>query len=638
MSRNNRLISERSLTSKLTKKILSWTMLIFFFAMVAIAVLTIYNNKKVVIKSGSATLENTILDIEKVLVDVESATESMAWILTGEPLSDEALARLTTEMVRSDTSTIAAAVAYEPFKSVNKKDHYHMVTSYIPEGSDEIKATTLGSTDYDYHILDWYQIPRLLGKSYWSEPTFDNATSQMVTSYSKPLYNARGEFIGIIKSDVALSWLTEKISSLKPYSSSYTLLVGRNGKYISHFRKESILNETIFSAALASGDTDRLEESKQLMSGQSGVLHFKGEKGHAYAFYGPLKNGWTAVMVCPQRVLFRASRIINITLFIIALLGLIALYLSCRGAISNSMMPITEFTYAASTMAKGNFDTKIPTVDTKDEIRNLHDSLLYLQTSIKEYISELRATLISNQKFESELNIASAIQRNMLPMEFPVNDKFDLYAFLEPAREVGGDLYDFYVKDGYLYFAIGDVCGKGVPAAIFMAITRSAYRFVSGLGMPMAQVETNINNSFSEGNGSGMFVTMFIARINLETYHMEYCNAGHNPIVIIRPDGTAYFLKAKSNIAAGLFGSFEYEGEELQLEKGSRLLLYTDGISEAENAGKDIFGEERLLNYATTADSRLSSREFSDGLLGKVREFTAGNEQNDDITILSIKL
>lgn len=635
---NASLISERSLTSKLTRKILTWTMLIFFFAMVAIALLTTYSNKQEVMRNGSNSLQNTILDIEKVLVDVESATESMAWIVTGEPLDDEDLSRITTEMVRADTSIIAAAIAYEPFKSIKTEDHYHMVTSYVPEGTDEIKATLLGSEDYDYHILDWYQIPKLLRKSYWSEPTFDNATSQMVTSYSKPLFNAEGEFIGIIKSDVALTWLTEKISSLKPYSSAYTLLIGRNGSYIAHKDKESILNETIFSFALSTGDPKRLEDSKEIMSGKNGVLHFKADKGYSYGFYGPLKNGWTAVMICAQKDLFRSARIINITLFIIALLGLISLYLTSRKAISRSLMPITEFTYAAASMAKGNFDAHIPEVNSKDEIRNLHDSLLYLQKSITKYIKELRATLLSNQKFESELNIASSIQRNMLPIEFPVNDKFDLFAFLEPAKEVGGDLYDFYVKDGYLYFAIGDVSGKGVPAALFMAITRSAYRFISGMGVPMAQVESNINNAFSEGNESGMFVTMFIGRINLETYHMEYCNAGHNPIVIIRPDGTTSFLKAKPNLAAGLFDSFEYQGEELQLEKGCRLLLYTDGISEAENKQKELFGDDRLLAFASSADRSMSSREFSEGLLGKVREFTAGNAQNDDITIMSIKL
>ena len=635
---NLSLISERSLTSKLTKKILSWTMLIFFFAMVAIAILTTYANKQEVMRSGASSLRSTILDIEKVLVDVESATESMAWILTGEPLSDEKLARLTAEMVRSDTSTIAAAVAYEPYKSIDHGDYYHMVTSFIPEGSEDIKTEELGSSDYDYHILDWYQIPRLLGKSYWSEPTFDNATSQMVTSYSKPLYDAKGQFIGVIKSDVALTWLTEKISSLKPYPSAYTLLIGRNGAYISHVIKESILNETIFSFALSSGDPRRLEESKEIMSGQEGVLHIKNKQEKSYGFYGPMKNGWTAVMICPQREIFRSSNIINFTLFAIALLGLIALYLSSRKAISRSLMPITEFTYAASSMAKGNFQANIPEVTSKDEIRNLHDSLLYLQTSINKYIKELRSTLVSNQKYESELGIASAIQRNMLKVQFPTDDKFDLFAFQEPAKEVGGDLYDFYVKDGYLYFTIGDVSGKGVPAALFMAITLFAYRFISGMGTSMAEAESNINNAFSQGNETGMFVTMFIGRINLETLHMEYCNAGHNPIVVIRPDGSATFLKAKPNIAAGLFGSFDYEGEEIQLEKGCRLLLYTDGISEAENAQKELFGDDRLLAYAAVADGKASSKEFSEGLLGKVREFTAGNEQNDDITILSIKL
>lgn len=223
-------------------------------------------------------------------------------------------------------------------------------------------------------------------------------------------------------------------------------------------------------------------------------------------------------------------------------------------------------------------------------------------------------------------------------MEFPKRDDFDIYAALFPAKEVGGDLYDFYVKGDHLYFAIGDVSGKGVPAALFMAITRSAYRFISGMGMNMEQVERNINNAFTEGNESGMFVTMFIGCLDLKTLELEYCNAGHNPIVVVSPSGKADFLHAKANLAAGLIGGFQYQGETLQLEKGSRLILYTDGISEAENRQKELFGEDRLLEYSASVPVTTSAKDFTDGLLDAVRGFTDGNEQNDDITVLTIRV
>lgn len=636
--RNSALITERSLTRKLSKNIISRTILIFTIAMVAVTALSTISNKRDMMRGGGDALRSARQDIEKILIDVESTTEAMAWVITSEDRDINGLSMITSEMVQSDTSIIAASVSFEPYSGCNPDEYYCMVSSFLREGSEEIITLKLGSEDYDYHILDWYQIPKLLGKSYWSEPFFDPATSQMVTSYSRPLFNDEGKFIGVIKSNVALSWLTEKVSRLKPYNTSYTLLIGRNGSYISHIDKDAILNETIFSFALADEDPGRLEEAKQIMSGKEGILYFKADIGHSYAFYGPLKNGWTAVLVCSRKEIFTSSRRINLSLFFIALLGMLTLYMGCRRSIARSLTPITEFTNAASAIAKGNFEATIPDVNSKDEIRNLRDSLTYLQKSINKYIKELKATLISNQKYESELSIASAIQRSMLPDKFPQNEKFDLYAFLDPAKEVGGDLYDFYVKENYLYFAIGDVSGKGVPAALFMAITRSAYRFISGLGIPMEQVEGNINNAFTDGNETGMFVTMFIGRINLDSYRMEYCNAGHNPIVIISPDGKASYLKAKPNLAAGLYDSFEYEGEEMQLEKGCRLLLYTDGISEAENHKKELFGEDRLLAYAASAGMEESSQSFTEGLIGKVREFTAGNAQNDDITILTIKL
>lgn len=513
-----------------------------------------------------------------------------------------------------------------------------MVASHVSEGEETAGTVILGGADYDYLIMDWYQIPKLLGKAYWSEPYFDVVTSQTVTSYSVPVYDDKNEFIGILKADIALSWLTDMLSTLQPYPNSYNLLIGRNGSYISHIQRDKILNETIFAEPLASGNGKAMDIARKIMSRQEGIVPVFDRGKAYYHIFEKITNGWTAVIVCPQSEVYAGARMINVTLTIVALLGILLMYFGCKKIISKSTMPLTEFTNTALTMAKGNFNASIPDVDSEDEIRYLHDSLTYLQTSINAYIKELRESLTSNEKYENELNIASSIQRNMLPSEFPKRDDFDLFAALFPAKEVGGDLYDFYVKGDRLYFAIGDVSGKGVPAALFMAITRSAYRFISGMGMNMEQVERNINNAFTEGNDSGMFVTMFIGCLNLKTLDLEYCNAGHNPIVVVSPSGEAKFLRAKANLAAGLIGEFQYQGETLQLEKGSRLLLYTDGISEAENRQKELFGDDRLLGYCSSIPVSTSAKDFTDGLLAAVREFTAGNEQNDDITVLTIRV
>ena len=215
-------------------------------------------------------------------------------------------------------------------------------------------------------------------------------------------------------------------------------------------------------------------------------------------------------------------------------------------------------------------------------------------------------------------------------------DNVEWFARLIPAREVGGDLYDYYIKDGALYFAVGDVSGKGVPAALLMAICRAVVHFVSGLDLTMRERMEHVNQILCDGNENGLFVTLFWGRLDLTTGELQYCNAGHNPIVVIPPTGEPYYLKAKANFVAGLFADFSYTDESLMLPQGSRLLIYTDGVSEAETAAKELYGEARLLAYASQIDASASAKDVVNGLYDSVKSFTKENEQNDDITIMSI--
>ncbi|MBQ1606832.1 MAG: serine/threonine-protein phosphatase, partial [Bacteroidales bacterium] len=203
----------------------------------------------------------------------------------------------------------------------------------------------------------------------------------------------------------------------------------------------------------------------------------------------------------------------------------------------------------------------------------------------------------------------------------------------------GGDLYDFTINGNRLYFSVGDVSGKGVPAAFVMAITRVMCHLFADLGLPVKDVATRINNSIAKNNDANMFVTLFFGCIDLETKKMEFCNAGHNPIIVIPPDGNPYYLKANPNMAVGVWGGFDYKGENLDLRTGTKLLLYTDGVTEAEKADKEQFGEERLLQLASRTDFRnLSSEEMVSTVHKAVTDFAGGNEQNDDITIFAITI
>ena len=333
------------------------------------------------------------------------------------------------------------------------------------------------------------------------------------------------------------------------------------------------------------------------------------------------------------------SPLMHVVLVVIGAVSLAAIFFACRAVINHMTHPISILSQAALKMAKGNLKTKLPEIKSEDEMRRLRDSFQTMQSSLLEYIDELKTTTAINERIRSDIELARAIQNGMLVKKFPPF----LYAMLTPAKSVGGDLYDFTLKGDQLYFAIGDVSGKGVAASIVMAITRAILRFVVGLGLPLDETLLRINNSFSESNELSMFVTLFVARLDLKTGHMDYCNAGHNPILIIPSDDEPYFLHSKANIAIGLMSDFKYEAEQIDLKQGTRIIAYTDGVTEAEKADQSQFGEERLMEWAkgvveTCHGASLQEKDIVKNLYNSVHAFTEGNAQNDDITIVSLKL
>ena len=243
----------------------------------------------------------------------------------------------------------------------------------------------------------------------------------------------------------------------------------------------------------------------------------------------------------------------------------------------------------------------------------------------------LEKTTKDKERIESELRIAREIQKRMLPHVFPKRKDIDLYAMMTPAREVGGDFYGYALIDEMLYFCVGDVSGKGVPAALYMAeVTRMFRTLVDGKLTPDS-IANRLNRVLSEDNEQGMFVTMFIGLINLTTGHMEYCNAGHNPPLL---DGE--YMKMEPNAPIGLWPELQFEGEEVDSMRGKTLFVYTDGINEAENINQEQFGNDRL--QALLQQDLGDARETSETIHRAVEEFVGDAEPSDDLTKMCIKM
>jgi sigma-B regulation protein RsbU (phosphoserine phosphatase) len=290
-------------------------------------------------------------------------------------------------------------------------------------------------------------------------------------------------------------------------------------------------------------------------------------------------------------------------------------------------------------VAGGNFDAALPEITTKDEMKDLHDSFVHMQKDLKKYIDNLKSTTSAKEKIESELRIAREIQMGMIPKIFPPFPdliEIDLYAMMEPAKEVGGDLYDFFlIDDRHLCFAIGDVSGKGVPASLFMAITRTLLRTVAPNQHSPREIVGILNRSLSQGNESSMFVTFFIGILNVDTGHLKYVNAGHNPPAIIHAGGKIETFEITKDIPIGLFESFDYEEKDRYLLKDDRIFLYTDGITEAENWDQELFTEERLLQSLSSAKT-LEPVEIVMSVARDVVIHVNDYLQSDDLTMMCI--
>ena len=580
-------------------------------------------------------LNRSILEIEQVITEVERAVDNLDWVVLQNLDDEKFLYQVTREIVQANPNIVGSAIAFEPGYYKGRK--YFSPYSYIGDQTHELRSIQLGNEDYDYPTLDWYQIPKLLGKPYWSEPYYDDGGGgQRMSTYSMPLKDEDGKIIGIMTADISLDWLSDWVNSIRPYRNSFTMMIGRNGSFIAHPDSTKVLNETIFTVAMDLPDTTAFQLGKDMLAGKRGMQRFSLNGKDSFMVYGPISNGWSMGIVNLYGDIFSSVRRFNLFLVITLLLGLIGMFIGCRNMIRRLTMPIVEFTNSAMTIAKGNFQAMIPEVETQDELKKLRDSLDYMQRSINEYIGELKTTTASNERYESELNIAREIQMSMVPQNFPQREDCSLFAMVQPAKEVGGDLYDFVGVGDSLFFLVGDVSGKGVPAALFMAIARAAFRFIGALGLPMREVVRRVNDCLCDGNTNEMFVTLFAACLDLKTGDMVYCNAGHNPIVLIGPDGKSSFLQAKPNLAAGLFEGFPYEDEQIHLERGTRLVLYTDGVTEAERSDKVQYGEEKLLKWAAGLNPLTSSHAAVQDLFAHVKKFTAGADQNDDITIMSV--
>ena len=304
--------------------------------------------------------------------------------------------------------------------------------------------------------------------------------------------------------------------------------------------------------------------------------------------------------------------------------------------------PVKTITEEADDFAENEarISEKLGLIKTGDEIETLAGSILQMEHKIRDYIDNITAITAEKERIGAELSVASQIQADMLPTIFPAfpeRSDFDIYAAMDPAKEVGGDFYDFFLTDSnHLAVVIADVSGKGVPAALFMVIAKTLIKNHAQNGETPAEIFTGVNEQLCEANKEGMFVTAWLGILDLSTGELKYVNAGHNPPIIRRKGGKyEYFKSRPSFVLAGMEG-VRYRGNETVLEKGDELFLYTDGVTEAINNAEELYGEDRLI-AVLNENGGVSPSELLPIIRADIDKFADGAAQFDDITMVDLR-
>lgn len=334
------------------------------------------------------------------------------------------------------------------------------------------------------------------------------------------------------------------------------------------------------------------------------------------------------------------SFLINMLMISFAIIGItIIVYIFfVRGVVTRPLGKLAAFTQGITD--SGVFENQRIQIKTGDEIESLSESFNFMLAELENYIQNLSKITAEKERIGAELNVAKQIQADMLPSIFPAfpdRDEFDIFASMDPAKEVGGDFYDFFmVDDNHLAFLIADVSGKGVPAALFMVITKTLIKNQVMKGHEPYAVFEEVNNQLCENNQEGMFVTAWLGILEISTGIITYVNAGHNPPMVKRRDGKFNYLQCRPGFVLAGMDGIPYQQDKIKMQEGDCIYLYTDGVTDTNNVKEELFGEDRLrevINIYKDHNPEFLLRSIK----GELDKYMGEAEQFDDITMLCIE-
>lgn len=524
------------------------------------------------------------LEICNMLNSIETAVDNQVWIVQSMLYNLDSLNNWGDLTITNIDDIVGCGLAFEE-NFFPKKGRWF--EPYTRRGATHNEHVQIGGPDHNYLEAEWFIEGMKADGGKWSEPYYDDAGAKsMVATYSRPLRDSTGRAVALFFVDVSLDWLKQLFDVDNPMEMS--VLVSRMG-YILAGPERVVSKYSLYDVARMYNDTLVEAAADSMLAGREGETRVQMEDGSwASVHYAPVEDstGWSMALVFPDNVIFSGLKQVGLILNIFFLLGF--------------------------------------------------GLMIFVMWRTARNYKELQAVNVEKERIGSELRIASGIQKGMVPKTFPPypdRDEIACFGALVPAKEVGGDLYDFYIHDEKFFFCIGDVSGKGVPASLVMAVTRSLFRTLSAHNNSPEVIMTLMNNAMSEMNENTMFVTLFIGILNLRDGTLYYSNGGHCQPVILG-NGKTTPLEIEPNIPLGVMRGWQYSLQKIKLEPGNTVFMYTDGLTEAENIDHTLFGDDRLIQTLSGAES--TPKPLVQRMMDAVHKFVGNADQSDDITMLAV--
>ncbi|MCL2043588.1 MAG: SpoIIE family protein phosphatase [Treponema sp.] len=585
----------------------------------------------------------------KVLAEIERDTIHLATsgllFYTSQSLDIGELSAL--DAIRSFPTALGGGFWFEPY-AYNENTLRMGIHAFFDKEEGEVRLDFI-EDDYDYHSLGWYnEILRKVEEPYkvvWIEPYIDDTTNNFVTTAGAGIFNANGDVLGISIIDWDMDGVLNAITEIKPTENSIVVLYDIAHDYII---ANTIPNAGFFSRVTLE-DSSRTQLSR-IIDSVSGIWQNAYDINVSWVMIDNaeylslnqiMDNGWHLLVYAPTDEIFMETDRLNKRFILSLLLTTVAIMcLAHFIALKIIYVPIKKLTSGVTQISLDNLNIQVDDVS-NDELGMLARAFNKMTVELQKSIEAYAQAHAEKERIKAELNIAAEIQSSLLPCifpPFPDRHEFELSAAMYPAKEVGGDFFDFFLVDkNNLAVVIADVSGKGVPAALFMVIAKTLIANKVYACEDPAEVFEAVNKTLCENNEAMMFVTAFMGYYNIPSGRFIFVNAGHNPPLVKKSGNDYVFLTTKPCAILGWKENAVYREEEIILEPGDILYMYTDGVTEAMNAGGDFFTEQRLLDVLNKTD-KTTSKELLSEVKKEIDHFSEKTVQADDITMLVLEI